>query len=105
MLGEGMVGHLFSHVMTWFMKKGVPAIAGVKEMEITKQGVNIVTKDGKKSSIQADTVVPAIPLSPGLLLFNSLEGRVPEIYAVGDCKDPLLIVDAIGSGSRVAQGI
>jgi thioredoxin reductase len=38
-------------------------------------------------------------------LFNSLEGKVPEVYAVGDCREPLLIVDAIGTGSRVARGI
>jgi 2,4-dienoyl-CoA reductase (NADPH2) len=104
-LGEGMVGHLFSHVMTWFMKKGIPVIPGVKEIEITKQGVNIVMKDGKKSSIKADTIVPAIPLSASLGLFDSLKGTIPEVYAVGDCKEPLLIVDAIGTGSRVAQEI
>jgi len=105
MLGEGMVGVLLGHLMTWFMKKGVPAITGVKEVEITQQGVSIVTRDGKKSSIKADTVVPAIPLSPDLGLFDSLKGKVAEVYAVGDCKEPLLIVDAIGTGSRVAQGI
>jgi 2,4-dienoyl-CoA reductase (NADPH2) len=104
-LGEGMVGVLFGHLMTWFAKKGVPAITGVKEVEITKQGVNIVTKDGKKSSIKADTVVPAIPLSANLGLFDSLQRKVSEVYAVGDCNEPLLIADAIGSGSRVAQGI
>jgi 2,4-dienoyl-CoA reductase (NADPH2) len=105
MLGEGMVGVLFGHLMTWFAKKGVAAITGVKEVEIAKEGVNIVTKDGKKSYIKADTVVPAIPLSADLGLFKSLEGKVPEVYAVGDCKEPLLIADAIGTGSRVAQGI
>ncbi len=104
-LGEGMVGHLFSHLMTWFMRKGVPAVTGVKEIEITKAGVNITTKDGKKSSIKADTVVPAIPLSADLGLFDRLQGKVREVYAVGDCKEPLLIVDAIGSGSQVAQRI
>jgi 2,4-dienoyl-CoA reductase (NADPH2) len=105
MLGAGMVGILFGHLMTWFAKLGVPAITGVEQVEITKQGVNITTKDGKKSSIKADTVVPAIPLSADLGLFDSLKGKVAEVYAVGDCKEPLLIVDAIGSGSRVAQGI
>ena len=105
LLGEGMVGVLFGHLMTWFAKKGVPAITGVKEVEITKQGVNIVAKDGKKSSIKADTVIPAIPLSANLGLFDSLQRKVSEVYAVGDCNEPLLIADAIGAGSRVAQGI
>jgi thioredoxin reductase len=38
-------------------------------------------------------------------LFNNLEGKVPEVYAVGDCKAPLLIVDAIGTGARIAREI
>jgi len=105
MLGEGMVGVFLGHLMVWFQKKGVVAITGAKEVEITKNGVIVTTKDGKRSTIEADTVVPAVPLSANTKLFKSLEGKVPEVYAVGDCKEPLLIVDAIGAGSRVARGI
>jgi 2,4-dienoyl-CoA reductase (NADPH2) len=105
MLGEGMVGVFLGHLMVWFQKKGVAAITGVKEVEITKTGVVVTAKDGTKSTIEADTVVPAVPLSANTELFKSLEGKVPEVYAVGDCKTPLLIVDAIGTGSRVARGI
>jgi 2,4-dienoyl-CoA reductase (NADPH2) len=104
-LGDGMVGVLLGHLMVWFQKKGVAAITGVKEVEITKGGVVITAKDGKKTTIKADTVVAAVPLSPNTALLKSLEGKVPEVYAVGDCKTPLLIVDAIGTGSRVAREI
>lgn len=104
-LGEGMVGVFLGHLMVWFQKKGVIAITGAKGVEITKNGVIVTTKDGKRSTIEADTVVPAVPLSADMKLFNSLEGKVPEVYAVGDCREPLLIVDAIGTGSRVARGI
>jgi 2,4-dienoyl-CoA reductase (NADPH2) len=105
MLGAGMVGVLLGHLMVWFQKKGVIAITGAKEVEVTKNGVIVTTKDGAKSTIEADTVLPAIPLSANMDLFKSLEGKVPEVYAVGDCKEPLLIVDAIGAGFRVARGI
>ncbi len=105
MLGEGMVGVLLGHLLVWFEKKGVITITGVKEIEIVSKGVNITTADGKRSFIKADTVVPAVPLSANMGLFKRLEKKVPEIYAVGDCKEPLLIADAIGTGSRVAQTI
>jgi hypothetical protein len=29
-------------------------------------------------------------------------GKVDEIYAVGDCRNPQLIADAIGEGYRIA---
>ena len=38
-------------------------------------------------------------------LFLSLKGKVPEIYSVGDCAEPALIADAIGTGSRAARTI
>lgn len=36
---------------------------------------------------------------------KSLEGKVPEVYAVGDCREPLLIVDASADGSRTARTV
>ena len=104
-LGEGMPVVLLVHLMAWFQKKGVAAVTGVKQVEIMAKGVMITDRDGRKSIIEADTVVPAVPLSASMGLFKSLEGKVPEVYAIGDCKEPLLIVDAIGSGLRVARGI
>ena len=39
-------------------------ITGVKEyVEITDKGLTIVNKDGKKETIEADTIVPALPLT------------------------------------------
>jgi thioredoxin reductase len=38
-------------------------------------------------------------------LMESLKGKVPEIYAIGDCKEPHLIADAIGAGLRTALAI
>jgi len=102
-LGDGMVGVFLGHLMVWFQKKGVAAITGVTQVEITSKGVTVTTKEGKKLTIEADTVVPAMPLSANTGLFESLGGKVPEVYAVGDCKTPLLIVDAIGTGSRIAR--
>ncbi len=104
-LGQGMVDALLGHLLMWFDKKGVASITGVSGVEITDKGVNVTTKDGKKQTIEADTVVPAMPLSENTGLVEALKGRVPEVYAVGDCKEPLLIVDAIGTGSRIARAV
>lgn len=106
LLGTGMVDVLMGYLFTWFKKKGVRMISGVKEyVDITDKGLTIITKEGKRETLEADSIIPAIPLTPNLNLFKSLEGKVPEIYAVGDCKDPLLIADAVGTGHRVARGV
>jgi 2,4-dienoyl-CoA reductase (NADPH2) len=106
MIGEGMVDALLSNLLKWFQKKGVTLISGVKEfVEITDKGLTIVASDGKKQIIEADTIVTALPLTPNNELFEDLRKKVPEVYAIGDCREPLLIADAIGTGLRTAREV
>ncbi len=105
-MGEGMVKTMKEHLFIWFEKKGVKMITGVKEyVEITDKGLTIISKEGKRQTIEADTIVSALPLTTNTELLKNLEGRIPEVYAIGDCKEPLLIADAIGAGLRTARAL
>jgi hypothetical protein len=92
--------------MKWFAKNGVTLISGVKEyVEITDKGLIIITNDSKKQTIEADSIVTALPLTPNNELLGGLKSKVPEVYDIGDCREPLLIADAIGTGLRTAREI
>ncbi len=105
-MGEGMVDALMAHLFIWFEKKGVTMISGIKEyVEITDKGLIVINRDGEKQTIEADTIITALPLMPNTTLLESLEGRVAEIYVIGDCREPLLIADAIGTGLRTAREV
>jgi 2,4-dienoyl-CoA reductase (NADPH2) len=105
-IGDGMVDALLSNLLKWFNKKGVTLISGVKEyVEITDKGLTIITSDGKKQTIEADSIVTALPLTPTNELLSGLKSKVAEVYDIGDCKDPLLIADAIGTGLRTAREV
>ena len=105
-LGEGMINHLRLQLFWWFRQKNVTLISGIKEyVAITDKGLVVLTPEGYKRTIPADSIVPAIPMKPDTALLRSLEGKVPEVYAIGDCNEPKLIVDAIGDGFRVARVI
>jgi 2,4-dienoyl-CoA reductase (NADPH2) len=105
-VGEGVIDFRLGLLLDWFQKKGVTMITGVKSMEITDKGVVIITRNGKKQILEADSIVPTAPLEPSSGLFKSLKGKeVPEVYAVGDCKEPGLIVDAIADGWKIANKI
>jgi 2,4-dienoyl-CoA reductase (NADPH2) len=104
-LGEGMISHLKLQLFQWFRKKGVTMMAGVQPVEITLKGLTVLTKQGYKQTIEADSIVTALPLEPNKELHRALEGKVPEIYAIGDCGNPGLIVDAIADGWRIANSI
>lgn len=102
-VGEGMIDFRLGLVMDWFNKKGVNIVTGVKKMVITDKGLDITTKQGDKQTIEADTIVPTAPLKPNTGLFKSLKGVVPKVYAIGDCKEPRMIVDAIADGWHIAN--
>jgi thioredoxin reductase len=81
-------------------------IAGVREyVEISDGGLTIVDRNGARRTIEADTIVLALPLQPNTALFGACHGKVREVYAVGDCKAPQLIVDAVGTGLLVARAV
>jgi 2,4-dienoyl-CoA reductase (NADPH2) len=104
-LGEGIPFHLKIALLAWFHKRGVTMMTEVKYVEITDKGLTIITREGDRKTIEADSIVPALPLTPDTGLLELLEGKAPEIYAIGDCREPLLIVDAIADGSRIARAI
>jgi thioredoxin reductase len=100
-----MIHHLKNQLFWWFRKKGVTLLPGVKPVEITDQGLVVLTREGYKQTLTADSIIPALPMKPDLELLKSLEGKFKEVYAVGDCRDPHLIVDAIAGGYHTGRSI
>jgi 2,4-dienoyl-CoA reductase (NADPH2) len=104
--GDGMINHLRFQLFYWFRKKGVTMINGIqKYTAINEKGLVILTADGYNQTIEADSIVPTVPMKPDDTLLRSLEGKVPELYAVGDCAEPKLIVDAISAGFKIGRSI
>jgi hypothetical protein len=65
----------------------------------------VVTAKNTKEIIVADSVIAATDLKPDDVLLENLKGKGLEVYAVGDCREPNLIIDAIADGSRTARMI
>ena len=104
-LGEGMFHHLKCALLAWFQKKDVTMITGVKYVEITDKGLTVINKEGNRQTLEADSIIPAMSLIPDNALLELFKGKAPEIHTIGDCREPLMIVDAIADGSRIARAI
>jgi 2,4-dienoyl-CoA reductase (NADPH2) len=102
-LGEGLILERKNRLFSWFQKKGVTMMAGVKYEEITDEGLIVTTKEGIRLTLQADTIIPAIPLVANTDLLKTLKGKVSEIYLIGDCKEPRMIPEAIADGWKIAN--
>jgi 2,4-dienoyl-CoA reductase (NADPH2) len=84
----------------------VTRMPGVKYEEITDKGLIVTTRDGKRQTIEADTVITATSPRLNTDLLKALEGKVPEVYLVGnEDKEPSSIMTAIGNGYRLARAI
>lgn len=103
--GAGMIMHLRQQLLMWFEQKGVRVMTGVRYVEINDKGLALVNKEGEQQTVEADTIIMALPLTPDVELLEKLKEIVPEIYAVGDCREPGLIVDAIRDGLQTGHNI
>jgi 2,4-dienoyl-CoA reductase (NADPH2) len=103
-IGEGMTGDDQFQFMRWITGKDATIITGAAVDKITATGLVITTTE-KEQTITVDTVAFALPLQPNTSLQKKLEGKLMEIYAIGDCNEPHLIADAIAGGSRIAHSI
>lgn len=106
---EENVGRLLAHeyktrLFVWFRQKGVKIYGGAKLVEITREGLKIITKEGEEKMLPADNILP-VGFDPNTELYESLKGKVPELYAAGDCDDPAIIPEATAAGWRIGNSI
>jgi 2,4-dienoyl-CoA reductase (NADPH2) len=104
-LGDGMTGDDKGQLFAWFKQKGVVWFNKVQYERITDKGLDIIAKDGERKSLEADSIIIALPFQPNPDLFKSLQAKVPELYAIGDCKEPHLMVQAIADGWEIGSTI
>lgn len=104
-IGEGMLDFRLGLTMDWLARKNIKIVTGAQNIKVTKQGITYEDKDGKKHEVSADTVMPTAPILPNEGLFKKLEGKVKELYLIGDGKESGMIVHAIRAGYHTAKAI
>ena len=104
-IGEGVLDFRLGLLMDWFEREGVCIVSGAKDIEITDRGLAYSDKEGRRQTVEADTVVPTSPLTPNTDLLAGLKGRVAELYVIGDASKPGMIVDAVREGFHTARTV
>jgi 2,4-dienoyl-CoA reductase (NADPH2) len=104
-LGLNLPGFVLPRLLLYNQSHGVKILMDAKYHEITDQGLTVTTGYGIKRTLKADNIILALPLAPGTALADSLKGKVAEIFTVGDCRTPGVMVDAVESGHITARKI
>ena len=83
----------------------VNILTNASPSEVTDEGVVLIDKSSHKSTIPADTVVLAVGLECDQELYNSLAGKIPNLYIVGDAKLAQNIMYAVWDAYEIARNI
>jgi 2,4-dienoyl-CoA reductase (NADPH2) len=102
-LGRGMLEINRTRLLKWLTEKGATLLAGVTYEKITDEGVTLTTNEGKRMILPADTVMVISVPEADHTLYQELKTLVPEVYEIGDCQNPGMIVDAVEAGARIAM--
>jgi NADPH-dependent 2,4-dienoyl-CoA reductase/sulfur reductase-like enzyme len=86
-------------------KMGVTLLTGVKYEEVTDRGLVITDKEGRRRTLEADTIVLAAGAVSNTAILKAVEGKVPEVHVAGDCFQPRRILDAIHDGARIGREV
>ncbi|HEU65424.1 MAG TPA: FAD-dependent oxidoreductase [Chloroflexi bacterium] len=92
-------------LMDRLRSKNVTLLTGATCEEIKEGSVQVTTVEGKKETIPADTVVIAIGYKANDRLYKALEGKVTEIYCIGDSSQPSKILEANNEGYRTGLAL
>jgi 2,4-dienoyl-CoA reductase-like NADH-dependent reductase (Old Yellow Enzyme family)/thioredoxin reductase len=85
--------------------KGASILTGVEYEEITEAGVVIRAGTGERKVVEVDTVVLAAGAVPNTELLDALQGKVAQVFSVGDCVEPRGIREAVEEGYRAGLDI
>jgi 2-enoate reductase len=94
-----------STLLDLLRRGGVKFMAEVKLEEITDDGVIVVDKEWNRIEIPADTVVLSFGYVSRSETVDTFKELAPEVYVIGDCKNPKNLMAAIHDGFNVAVEI
>lgn len=105
LIGYGLVEQVKQWLLNWLKANGVNFIPEATWEEVTAEGVVLSAASGARHTVKADTVVTALPLKPNTEFFERMKSKAPEVYVIGDAREPNFVVDAIEDGMRTGLRI
>jgi 2,4-dienoyl-CoA reductase-like NADH-dependent reductase (Old Yellow Enzyme family)/thioredoxin reductase len=86
-------------------QQGVVIMTATTCEEVSPEGMKVCGKDGQSQMIPADTVIIATGSKPDKSLYDALQGKVKELYVIGDAAEPRSIYEAIEDGFKAGLAV
>jgi pyruvate/2-oxoglutarate dehydrogenase complex dihydrolipoamide dehydrogenase (E3) component len=86
-------------------KKGVKWLTSTTVKQILEDGA-VITRDGVEETLSGmDQIIIACGTKSVDTLSKAIQGKVPEVYVIGDAKKPRMALEAIAEGAEVGRKI
>ncbi|MGB9886429.1 MAG: FAD-dependent oxidoreductase [Moorellales bacterium] len=80
----------------------VTFVTEAKLEAVTEKGVVVVDRSWRRLELPAEAVVLSLGFRPRREVAQKFEGVAPEVYVIGDCRDPQNLKQAVHDGFNVA---
>jgi len=74
-------------------------------LEILEDEVLLIDKSFQRKRVPAETVVLAVGMRPDSKLYNTLQGKIPNLYLIGDGRQAQNIMNSVWDAYEVARMI
>jgi 2,4-dienoyl-CoA reductase-like NADH-dependent reductase (Old Yellow Enzyme family)/thioredoxin reductase len=106
---EGIALDLVAHLQYFLSKrlreKGVHILTSTKAVRFEKGGLWVEDPQGTRKLEGFDSIVLALGSTPNDGIVKSLEGKVPEVYVIGDASKPREVMEALVEAEGIALKI
>jgi len=83
----------------------VDVVTDAEVTEITSQGVRALRGNAQPVEVMATTIVLAVGMTAERRLYEDLSQRLNCVYAIGDCREPKNIMNAVWDAYEIARAI
>ncbi len=97
-----LVNHMQHYLRQRLKEKGVSILTSTRALELGRGYAMVEEASGVRRLDGFDTIILAMGSKPNDSIYRRLEGRVPELYLIGDAVKPREIVDAVYEAEDVA---
>ena len=104
-IAADLVTHMQHYLGLRLKQKGVTILTSTRVLELGKGHAMVEDASGVRRLDGFDTIVVAVGSTPNNSIYCSLEGKVPELYLIGDAKEPREVVEAVYEGEEVAVNL
>jgi 2-enoate reductase len=83
----------------------VKVMTGLSLVEVIEDGAVVMNQEFRRQTLPADSVVLAVGLEPVQEVYRSLQGRLTNLYLIGDARKAWNMLNAIWDAYEVARAI